>query len=131
MWRAAQGASDSTRHQAQAVVEETTHERSRAFGWCKGGRAFEQQSGDMTARHRWWLNGGHRGGRHEGAVTVTTRRRKRAYRWWQAAADTAGGCMKGQERGTPCTDDGTYLMPIPRIELLKNGYCVVVKMPNP
>ena len=40
-------------------------------------------------------NGGYRGGRHEGAVTMPTERRGRARRWWQAAAATAEGCMRG------------------------------------
>ena len=45
-------------HQAQAVVEETTHHaranpQVRPGAGCEGWRALEQQSGDVTGS-RWW-----------------------------------------------------------------------------
>ena len=63
--------------------------------WMAGGRSSEQ-SGNMTAQSVVEKNCGHRGWRHEGAVTMPTERIRRARRWWQAVAATAGGCMRGQ-----------------------------------
>jgi len=59
-----------------------------------GGRSSEQ-SGEMEAQSVVARNGGYRGWRHEGAVTMPTKRRRGARRWWQAVAATADGCMRG------------------------------------
>ena len=65
------------------------------------GRALEQQSGGMTAQSVVARNGGYRGWRHEGAVTMPTKEEK------ESASVAAGGgghcgwvagcCRRGQE----------------------------------
>ena len=73
--------------------EEATHERSCASGWCEGGRALEQ-SGEMKAQSVVAKNGGHRGGRHEGAVTVPTKRRGARGGGRRRRPPRAVGCMR-------------------------------------
>ena len=59
-------------------------------GWCEGGRALEQ-SGGMMMKSVVTRNGGHRGWRHEGAVTMATKERRSARRCWRAG----GGGHRG------------------------------------
>ena len=87
---------DNTRHDDIVIRHQKTGTAAVCLGGEEGGRALEQ-TGVMKAQLVVARNGGHRGWRHEGAVTVPTKEERESASVVVAGSGghwAAAGCMR-------------------------------------